>query len=135
MRKLLNIVISLENTFLSLFGKNHQGAIDNRITLALNSWIKDGRYTRSDVNMDDIALELGVEKAQLQYYFKNVMGVSFSAWRKKLRINEAKRIMNENPDMPASAVGAAVGYPDKSNFRKRFYEVESCTPNEWKSMR
>lgn len=135
MKNLIKLVVSIESFLHKKHFKNQQGAIDSRITIALSTWIRSGGYTRSDLNMDDVAVELGVDKSQLKFYFQNVMGVPFSVWKKKLRIEDAKKMMADNPEMPISAVGAAVGYPDKSNFKKRFFEVESCTPSEWKSFR
>lgn len=135
MKKLLQAVIALTSALCYPRNSRSQNVIDGRITVALKEWISKDGPAKPDMRLSDVAAELGVDKTQLTYYFKYVIGEPFSIWKKKWRIEKAKKLMLENPDMPVSAVGAAVGYPDKSNFRKRFSELESCTPAEWKSAR
>ena len=83
--------------------------------------------------MDAVADELGVSKEQLSFYFSNRIHRRFDTWRMELRIEEAKILLVDFPDVPASAVGAMVGIPDKSNFRRQFYEQTGFTPSEWRA--
>ena len=110
-----------------------QRAVDRRISQALVGWIAAGRHREEYPSMDAVADELGVSKEQLSFYFSNRIHRRFDTWRKELRIEEAKILLVDFPDVPASAVGAMVGIPDKSNFRRQFYEQTGCTPSEWRA--
>jgi len=132
MRKLHLLLLALATSTGKPHGVRIQSAIDSKITFALKQWISLGSFLEKDSSIESLAEAINVEKSQLQYYFRSIVKKRFSTWQKELRIGEAKRLLIENPDMPVSAVGAAVGICDKSNFRKRFFEVEGCSPLEWR---
>lgn len=132
MKKLYQFVISRAAKAARRSGLFSRRSIDAAITKGLEQWIKDEKYISADQELEDVADELGVSRAQLQSYFSSVVGVRFSCWRKALRIEKAKALLLERPDLPVSTIGTMVGYPDKSNFRKRFREIEECTPLEWR---
>lgn len=132
MKKLYQFVISRAARAAARSGILTARMTDARITKGLEQWVKDGKYASTDLELGDVADEIGVSRAALQCYFSNVIGVRFSSWRKALRIEKAKAILLERPDLPVSTVGAMVGFPDKSNFRARFREIEDCSPREWR---
>ena len=134
MKKLHQFVISRASRALKTGKMDSQRFIDAKITRALHDWADRGGFLEHGCNLDSLSKELDVSKAQLQYYFSSVVGVRFSFWLKALRVEKAKKVMAAYPDMPISLVGEKVGYPDKSNFKKRFAEVEGCSPVEWKKI-
>ena len=113
--------------------KTLQNKIDSRIRRALADWIAAGKHHEEYPSMDAVAEDLGVSKEQLSYFFTNRLRQRFRSWRKELRIEEAKSLLLSFPHLSASAIGAMVGIPDKSNFRKQFYELTGCTPSEWRA--
>lgn len=80
----------------------------------------------------EAAEELGLETAQLSFYFRFHKHTEFRIWRKEMRIRYACRLMKERPDLPVSTIGEYVGIPDRSNFRREFYEVCGMFPSEWR---
>jgi len=126
-------VIGLASSGFGDGSKKRQKAIDAKITDGLEKWIKDGGLTVPGTTLDDLSTIIDADKAQLQYYFRTVMGKRFSVWRKELRIRIAQELILDNPDMSISHIGAKVGFRDKSNFKKRFKEVTGCLPMEWKA--
>lgn len=131
MKKLYQFVISRAARAARRSGLLSRKVLDAGITRGLEQWIKDEKYIAGS-ELEDVADELGVSPAQLRSYFTDVVGVRFSCWRKALRIEKAKSLLLERPELPVSTIGTMVGFPDKSNFRKRFREVEDCSPREWR---
>ena len=110
----------------------NQRRIDARITVALRRFIEDKGY-RDELEVAEVADALGVSTQQLSYYFKHVMGKSFTQWRKEMRVEDAKALLRDT-ELSISEIAGLVGIPDKSNFRKRFTDVAGCTPKEWRRM-
>ncbi len=114
-----------------------QGRINTRKTLdkvekRLARWIRDCKHHESYDSMEEILDELGLTNGELTIYCSRVLNKKFLTWRKELRIEDAKRLLMENPDAPVHHIGYIVGFSDKSNFRRQFKEVVGCTPTEWR---
>ena len=60
-------------------------------------------------------------------------GTSFSRYRKRLRMEEACRLIRETNDK-FYLIGSKVGYPDAVSFARVFKEEMGCTPSEYRSM-
>ena len=82
------------------------------------------------------------ELAQMCHYnpsyfsriFKNYAGVPFSEYLKKVRIENACRIIKTG-NIKISNLYTKVGYTNKTNFYKHFKEVVGVTPNQYKKVK
>ena len=106
-------------------------SVREKTRMAIDEWIKEKGWTE-DLSQVDVARKFNLTSEQLGQYFYTQTGMSFSKWRRELRIEEAKRIMHEDNKMPTVLVGESVGIPDKSNFRRQFKEITGYTPAEWR---
>lgn len=59
-------------------------------------------------------------------------GQSFSQWVNGWRVQEAQRLMKEDPQRGLSDVLLAAGFQTKSNFNRAFKEAVGLTPSEWR---
>ena len=109
-----------------------QKKIDKKTEVLVRAWVGAKGYCRSQ-QLEQAAESIGVGAEQLAYYF-NKRGTTFTAWRKELRIEEAKALLVNRPGLPASRIGELVGIPDRSNFNKRFKEVTGLLPSEWRRL-
>lgn len=98
----------------------------------LDEWVAQKGFCESDMPLEAVAEQLGVRRETLSSFCIRNYGAAFLSWRKRLRIEEAKRIMLEDKNLSFSIVGEMVGIPDRSNFRKQFIDETGMTPNEWK---
>ena len=105
---------------------------DARITEAVNRWVEARRYLRQLGSVGEIAADIGVPADQLAVWVRIHTGKTLLGWRKELRIEEAKRLLLEFPDLPVSTVGLMVGIDDKSNFKRQFTETVHLTPRAWR---
>lgn len=75
---------------------------------------------------------MGISDLQLSYYLNHYLGVNFNSWINRLRIGEAKRLMEANPQMQISDVASAVGYSEIAVFSRNFKKAEGITATEYR---
>lgn len=106
--------------------------IDARITYGLEGWMRSMEHRNPTATIHDVASDLGVSTQQLAWYFKTVLGTSFTQWRKGVRIRDAQALMKAYPRLSTSEIGRMVGIPDRSNFTKRFEDIVGCKPSVYR---
>ena len=109
----------------------------NKKTMALvesklDSWVAEGKYREYYESMDRIIEDLGLTQGELSLYCTKRLKKNFLSWRKELRMDDAKKMLVEHPEMPASKIGKSLGIMDKSNFRHQFKSVTGLTPSRWR---
>lgn len=102
-----------------------------KLSPVLQDWIDTKRYITEQFSIDDLANKLGTNKFYLSTYIRENYDMNFSTWVASLRIQEAKRLMQENPDMRLEAVAYAVGFSSLSYFSKVFSRLEGTSPSIW----
>lgn len=80
-------------------------------------------YLTHGLVISDLSRVLKVTDKQLSFYISNTHGIRFNKWINTLRIDYAKRLIEENPTMPIGEVAERSGFSDKSNFSKSFKEI------------
>jgi AraC family transcriptional regulator len=75
-------------------------------------------YTR-DIDLNDVAREAGMAPHHLHRTFRAVNGVTLHRWIVRLRMDEAKRLVEET-DLPISSVCHRVGYASLPSFTNSF---------------
>lgn len=117
-----------------LFGQKKLQLADARTKVGLEKWVKDRGYADPRSDMGAVAEQIGVSPLQLSYYFRVIVGKTFLAWRKEIRIREAQMLLVQYPEKSVASIGEAVGITDKSNFRRQFVEVTGMTPIAYRKM-
>lgn len=103
-----------------------------RIRPAVEAWVRGKGYHKALATVEEIAADIGVHPDRLGVYVRMMSGRSLLSWRKSMRIEDAKVLLVEFPDLPLAAVAKMVGIEDKSNFRKQFLEETGMTPRAWR---
>lgn len=103
-----------------------------KLEKALEVWVDRKLYCEYDKTRDQIASELNTTKELLHLYFATKVGEDFRTWRTNLRIEEAKRLLVDNPDASINIIAEASGFSDKSNFHRQFVKLVGCSPKEWR---
>ena len=101
---------------------------------AMKRWLnsKDKPYLKEGLALPDVADQMGISGLQLSYYLNHYLGVNFNSWINRLRIGEAKRLMEANPQMQISDVASAVGYSDIAVLSRNFKQAEGITATEYR---
>ena len=105
---------------------------DADVDAAVQGWIAGKRFCEDVGSLADMAEAIGISDKVLGIYFKERLGMSFRSWRNMLRIEEAKCLLIEAPDMSAQMIGEIVGFSDRSNFHNAFVREVGCSPKEWR---
>ena len=79
------------------------------------------------LHIEDLARELGMSVSGLHHHFKEVTAMSPLQFQKRLRLQEARRLMlNENID--AASAAYRVGYQDASYFNREYRSLFGVPP-------
>jgi two-component system, response regulator YesN len=82
------------------------------------------------VSLEEIATQMNVSSEYLSHLFTKEVGISFSDYLKKYRIDVAKKLMF-NSNFRIYEIGEKIGYKDPKYFCKMFKEVTGHSPKEY----
>ena len=105
-----------------------------RLEKALGAWVERKGWRVPDRNLGEAAERLGTDSVTLFHYFEERVGMDFRRWRTRLRLEDAKRMLVERPDLPLCEVGRRVGFSNRSNFSRQFAAFTGYTPGQWREM-
>jgi AraC-like DNA-binding protein len=81
-------------------------------------------------SLDELALEVGLDKYQVIRLFKAYYGTTPYAYRNALRVARARAMLRR--DRKPSEVGALLGFADFSHFRRTFVKYVGLTPSQYR---
>lgn len=88
---------------------------------------------QNDVSFQELAEKFGFTPEYLGKIFKKYTGETPSKYLTKLRMNEAKRLLLNNPDMEIQMIGELVGYKDGFYFSRAFKSYTGIQPSEFRN--
>ena len=104
----------------------------NELEALIDQWIDQKQYLRAGVTIEYVSSELNTNRTYLSSYINLYKKQTFREWVNQLRIDEAKQLLLNNPELPINEIGKIVGYNDKSNFTRQFIKVTGTPPLHWK---
>ena len=109
-----------------------QKMLFDRIGKSVERWVWEKGYTRPLATVAEVAADIGIPADQLNVFVRLHTRMTVLAWRKTLRIREARNLLLAYPDLPLATIGEMVGIDDKSNFKRQFAEVVGMPPRRWR---
>lgn len=103
--------------------KNKQ-KIQNTITYIQKNYDKD-------LNMAVVSNYVSMNYSLFSYVFKQYVGMNFVTYLKTIRINEAKRLLEET-DKKILEISCLVGYENEKHFMKIFKKCCGVSPSEFR---
>jgi AraC family transcriptional regulator len=91
-------------------------------------------HVAEDLNLDQLAAQVGLSKFHFDRLFKRATGLSPSRYQIDLRMNEARRLLRETKKSILD-VALEVGYTNPSHFAKLFRRENGITPSEYRQQR
>ncbi|KGF78321.1 AraC family transcriptional regulator [Massilia sp. JS1662] len=91
-------------------------------------------YTNPDLDLDSVVAGTGANRNKVNEVLKGELGMTFTAYLKKLRLTESARLLTEAPAVTVAEVAYSVGYANVSYFNKLFKEEYGCTPKVFKTV-
>ena len=92
-------------------------------------------YLSSELKVSDLADSIGVNSRTLSDCIRNSTGSTFANFINAYRIDYAKQLMSNHPDMKISEVFLSSGFANETTFFRIFKAATGMTPNEWKASR
>ena len=82
--------------------------------------------------MDDIASSVSLSNRHFSRIFKSETGMTPSSFVKKIRIREARKLLEES-NCSVKEIMYQVGYSDPKSFRKAFFELTNLSPTQYRA--
>ena len=86
-------------------------------------------YMDSQLSLSTVASQFRISEVYLSKLFKQSFGQNFSKYVESLRLNEAKRLL-EDESLSITRIAEIVGYNSPQSFRRAYKRVYGTTPRE-----
>lgn len=106
---------------------------ESKVAAAVKQWEQNRAYLLPEGDPSQVAKRMGITSAQLYRYCIDEKGEDFRTWRTRLRIEEAKKQLLQEPDIPVSVIARRVGINDRSNFSRLFREHTGMLPSQFRA--
>lgn len=90
-------------------------------------------YGDEEMSMTEVSKSVGLSSSWLSTKFKEEVGIGFIEYLNKVRVNEAKRLIDEGEYM-IYEVSEKTGFASSQYFSKIFKQITGLTPNEYKRL-
>jgi AraC-like DNA-binding protein len=98
----------------------------------LEAWIEQKKpYLNPDFQLSDLRQVLPMNRTYLSQLINTEYGCSFYQWISGLRIDEAKRLMTEQPEMKFKDISERCGFASPVTFSRTFLRETGMTPKAW----
>ena len=102
-----------------------------RLEKALDAWQARKGWREPVRTVGEAAERLGTDTGTLYAYFRDRIGLDFRTWRTRLRLEDAKQMLADNPSLLPADAGRLCGFSNRSNFSRQFLAYTGQTPAEW----
>ncbi|MCP5484380.1 MAG: AraC family transcriptional regulator [Spirochaetales bacterium] len=104
-------------------------ALANRLLALMND---EKLFADEDINLSRLSEYLNVRVHQLSELLNERFGKNFNTFINEFRVNEARRMLIEEPDRSVLSVGFASGFNSKSAFHRAFQAQTGVTPRQYR---
>ena len=140
--------IMLETDLLTEYAKNYSELMDELFSILFDgSKIDIHKMTPEDMynyameflnqnfnqqlSIQTLCSKIGISQTYLSRIFRKYGNTSFNAQLVKCRIENACRLIKEQPSTPLNQIALYVGYEDYTYFSKVFRQVMGCSPSQY----
>lgn len=102
-----------------------------RLEKALEAWQVRKGWREPVRTVGEAAERLGTDTGTLHAYFRERVGLDFRTWRTRLRLEDAQRMLSENPLLAPADAARLSGFSNRSNFSRQFLAYTGLTPAQW----
>ncbi|MCP5493376.1 MAG: helix-turn-helix transcriptional regulator [Leptospiraceae bacterium] len=95
---------------------------------------QDKPYLEEDVSLEFIATNLKLSNHQLSQFLNQILKKSFYQYINEFRVQEAIKIIQNDPKINILNVAYKVGFNSKSSFNTTFKKITGTTPSEYKKL-
>ncbi len=85
-------------------------------------------FLQQDLKINDVAMRLNTNRDYIYQAINVRMGLSFSEYINRLRINYAIQLKEKNPDLSSSDIAFRSGFSSRASFYRNFKLYQNCPP-------
>ena len=89
-------------------------------------------YRRPDCSLNDLARRMGLTRHQVSELLNERMGINFSTFINRFRVEEARGLLESRPELTVLAVALEVGFGNKTSFNEAFRKSTGRTPRDFR---
>jgi AraC-like DNA-binding protein len=117
----------------SLPKKIKETAIIQDIEATINTYLQSAPYIQKEFSLSQMSFDLKISERILSNYFNKELNLTFSEWRKNLRIDHACTMIEngEFKNLTIEAISANAGFASRSKFIDAFKERKGATPSAY----
>lgn len=86
---------------------------------------------RSPVDVETVAKHLNMSTTQLRRKLVQITGQTPASYILQIRLSNAQRLLDKNPQMSISDVAYRCGFSDNAHFSHAFQKVFGLSPTQW----
>ncbi|MBP1992268.1 response regulator transcription factor [Paenibacillus eucommiae] len=113
----------------AILGSVASEKLEGQVLVAAKRYIRE--HLHMPLTLSDVSKAACVSPHHLSHLFSEKAGVTFVEYMTELRVEEAKRLL-QNPGAKIYEVGEQVGYQNWKHFSRVFKEVTGVNPNDYK---
>ena len=99
---------------------------------ALEQWMQTEKpYLNKDFRLTDLQRILPLNRTYLSQLINSAFGCTFYQYVTNYRIEEAKRLMREQPELKIQEIADRCGFSSPTVFGRIFARETGMTPTEW----
>jgi len=104
----------------------------SHIEKSLTEWENKKSFMHPKLTIAIVAKQISTNRTYLSQYINTTREKTFNEWINELRIEEAKRMIEQDSSMTLEEISEIVGYADKGYFSKCFVKYTGKTVSQWK---
>lgn len=111
-----------------------QDVENHRYVAMLENWKSrdDKPFTKKGLTIGDLSKDLSIPKYRISNYV-NADNTNFCSWINDLRIEEAARMLKEEPSLSISEIADRTGFCDLPAFSRAFKKTKGISPSEYRN--
>ena len=115
----------------SLPKKLKESAPIQDIENTLNEYLQNAPYIQKEFSLSQMSFDLKIPERFLSNYFNKELDITFSEWRKNLRIDYVCKMIEqgESKNLTIEAIATNAGFASRSKFIDAFKERKGVTPS------
>jgi YesN/AraC family two-component response regulator len=100
----------------------------------VEQWVADKYFTEKGITLDTLVSKFYTNRCYLSNYINQRKGKTFREWINQLRVEEAKTLLLQYPDMTITDIAAQAGFSDRAKFRHHFIHLTGYSPLDWRKI-
>lgn len=127
---------SVKNKKSANINEELHGSIRQRnLVSRLRDYLLSGKYfTKSEINGRELATNLATNKTYLYESIKAVTGKTLNEYIQFMRVEEAKKMIEQNPHFTIENIAEACGFNSRATFYRLFGEQYNISPTKYREM-